>query len=61
MLVDSTYYTQLNVVKTIEQILGLAPMNQMDRAAQPMFDAFTNRPNYRPFHFLPNRIPLTLG
>ena len=32
-IIDSTYYTQLNVVKTIEQILGIAPMNQEDRAA----------------------------
>ena len=35
-VVDNTYYTQLNVVKTIEQILGIAPMNQEDRAAEPM-------------------------
>ena len=28
--VDDQYYTQLNMVKTIEQILGIKPMNQED-------------------------------
>ena len=60
-IVDNTYYSQLNVVKTIEQILGIAPMNQEDRAAEPMFDAFTNTPNDTPYVVQPNQIPLTQG
>ena len=59
--IDDTYYTQLNVVKTIEQILGIAPMNQEDRAAVPMADAFTNTPNLSTFTAKPNQIPLTYG
>jgi YVTN family beta-propeller protein len=59
--VDNSYYTQLNVVKTIEQILGIAPMNQEDRAAVPMTTAFTNTPDYAPYTYKPNQIPLTLG
>ncbi|MDQ6851921.1 MAG: hypothetical protein M3070_18665 [Actinomycetota bacterium] len=55
------YASQINVVRTIEQILGVPPMNQEDRAAMPMFDAFTNHPDFRPFQVLPNQIPLTLG
>ena len=58
---NSTYYTQLNVVKTIEQILGIAPMNQEDRAAEPMDDAFTNTPDLTPYTTQPNQIPLTFG
>lgn len=57
-VVDHTYYSQLNVTRTIEQILGLPPMNQMDMAAEPMYDSFTNTPNFRPYTFQPNRIPL---
>ncbi len=57
-VVDHTYYTQLNVTRTVEQILGLPPMNQLDMAAEPMFDSFTNRPNVKPFTALPNNIPL---
>jgi YVTN family beta-propeller protein len=60
-IVDSSYYTQLNVVKTIEQILGVAPMNQEDRAAWPMYDAFTNTPDLAPYDVVPNQIPLTQG
>ena len=59
--VNSSYYTQLNLVKTIEQILGVPPMNQEDRAAEPMFNAFTNKPDFTPFTTLPNQIPLTYG
>ncbi len=60
-VVNSTYYSQLNVVKTIEQILGISPMNQEDRAAVPMTDAFTNTANLKPFTAVPNQIPLTYG
>ena len=60
-IVDDTFYTQLNLVKTIEQILGIAPMNQEDRAAQPMFDAFTNTPDFTPYTYQPNQVPLTTG
>jgi len=59
--VDHHYYTQINVVKTIEQILGIAPMNQEDRAAEPMFSAFIDRADFTPFDAQPAKIPLTLG
>jgi hypothetical protein len=57
----NTYYTQLNVVRTIENILGIAPMNQEDRAAEPMYDAFTSKPDYAPYNYVPAKISLTLG
>jgi hypothetical protein len=60
-IVDNSYYTQLNVVKTIEQILGIAPMNQEDRAAWPMVNAFTSKPDFAPYDAAPNQIPLTQG
>jgi YVTN family beta-propeller protein len=60
-VVNSEYFSQINVVRTIEQILGAQPMNQMDRAAVPMFTAFTNKPDFTPFETLPNNIPLTQG
>ena len=53
-----TYYSQLNLMRTIEQILGLPPMNQMDLAAGPMTDAFTNTPDLTPYTAKPNQIPL---
>jgi YVTN family beta-propeller protein len=59
--VDSRYYTQITMVRTIEQILGIHPMNQLDTAATPMATAFTNKPDYTPFNAVPNRTSLTLG
>jgi YVTN family beta-propeller protein len=59
--VDSTYYTQLTMVRTIEQILGAQPLNQKLAAATPMFGAFTNKPDYRPFTAVSNQVPLTEG
>ncbi|MEO1783949.1 bifunctional YncE family protein/alkaline phosphatase family protein [Thermodesulfobium sp. 4217-1] len=56
--VDHTMYTQIDMLRTIEQILGLPPMNQMDSAATPMYNAFTNTPNLAPYDVLANNIPL---
>ena len=56
--VDSTYYTQANMVRTIEQILGLPPMTQMDLAATPMWDSFSHRTDRRPYTVKPNTVPL---
>ncbi len=57
--VNSTYYSQINMVRTIEQILGAQPLNQKLAAATPMFDAFQSKPDLTPFTTLPNQIPLT--
>ncbi|MQY10795.1 hypothetical protein SRB5_09080 [Streptomyces sp. RB5] len=60
-VVDSRYYTQITVIRTIEQILGLHPMNQKDSAASPMRGAFTRDADFTPFTALPNRTALTDG
>jgi YVTN family beta-propeller protein len=59
--VDDQYYSQLNMVRTIEQILGVNPMNQEDGSAEPMYSAFTGRANFAPFNLTPEIVPLTLG
>lgn len=53
-----TNYNQPSMVRTIEQILGLPPMNISDATAMPMFDCFTSTPDFRPFEFVSNQIPL---
>jgi hypothetical protein len=58
---DHTYYTQVNMTRTIEQILGLAPLNQFDLVASPMLTDFTNTPNFTPWDHVPNQVPLDLG
>ncbi|MFI8236564.1 bifunctional YncE family protein/alkaline phosphatase family protein [Streptomyces sp. NPDC085866] len=59
--VDSRYYSQITMIRTIEQILGIHPMNQKDSAASPMAGAFTRKPDFTPFTALPNRTSLTDG
>jgi len=56
--VVSTQYNTTSILRTIEQILGLPPMNQFDATATPMFDCFTTEPDFRPFEAVPNRVPL---
>ena len=61
---DHTYYTQVNMTRTIEQILGLPPMNQFDLVASPMRTDFTNNPpetNFQPWSHVPNLVPLNQG
>ena len=55
---NSTYYTQPSMIRTIEQILGLPPMNIQDAIANPMTDCFGNVPDKTPFQALPNNIPI---
>jgi hypothetical protein len=56
--VDHSFYSQVGMVKTIELILGLTPMNQMDLAAPAMRNCFVERSDLRPFAARPNEIPL---
>ncbi len=61
---DHTYYTQVNMTRTIEQILGLPPMNQFDLVASPMRPDFVNNPpqqNFQPWTHVPNQVPLNQG
>jgi YVTN family beta-propeller protein len=54
----STQYNQTSLVRTIELMLGLAPMNQLDATATPMIDCFTEQPDFTPFTAVPNQVPL---
>ncbi len=54
----STFYSQAGAVHTIEQILGLPPMNQHDAVGPLMSDCFTNAPDFTPYTALANNIPL---
>ncbi|WP_035321718.1 bifunctional YncE family protein/alkaline phosphatase family protein [Peribacillus kribbensis] len=48
--VDSTFYDTPAMLRTMELILGLQPMTQFEEAAIPMFNSFTNRPNFTPYN-----------
>jgi DNA-binding beta-propeller fold protein YncE len=56
--VITTQYNQVSLIRTLELILGLPPMNQIDAIATPMFDCFTSSPDLTPFTAVPNNVPL---
>ncbi len=62
---DHTYYTQVNMTRTIEQILGLPPMNQFDLVASPMRTSFVKgdapASNFEPWTHVPNQVALDEG
>ncbi len=53
-----TNYNQTGMVRTIEQILGIPPMNVIDATAAPMFDCFTNKKTNYTYTYIQNKIPL---
>jgi DNA-binding beta-propeller fold protein YncE len=59
--VVSTQYNQTSLLRTMELMLGLPPMNQMDATATPMFDCFIPPgagPDFTPFDAVTNKVPL---
>ena len=56
--VVSTQYSHTSLLRTIELILGLPPMNQLDATATPMTDCFTDVPDFTPFTAVANNVPL---
>src|SRR5262249_5607348 len=47
--VDSTFYSTVSMLRTIEQIVGISPMTQFDAAANSFLGAFTHHPNFTPY------------
>ena len=50
--VDSTFYSTVSMLRTIELIAGIGPMTQFDALATPLSAAFASRPNARPYRAL---------
>src|SRR5258707_5777512 len=47
--VDSTLYTTSGMLRTLELILGLAPVSQYDSASSPFYTAFQDKPKLTTF------------
>jgi YVTN family beta-propeller protein len=56
--VVSTQFNTTSLLRTMELMLGLPPMNQFDATATPMFDCFTNTPDLTAFDSVTNNVPL---
>jgi hypothetical protein len=57
-MVDSTMYTTVSYVRTMELILGLPPMTQYDALATPMYNAFTTEAALAAYTSLPAKVDL---
>jgi YVTN family beta-propeller protein len=57
--VDHTQYNQTGMVKTIELMLRLPPMHQLDLSATPMRNCFQSQPDLTPYTCLPSQVALT--
>jgi DNA-binding beta-propeller fold protein YncE len=56
--VDSTFYTTTNMIRSIEMMLGLDPMNKFDSVSDPMVDCFRDTPDWIPYKSVGNNVPL---
>ncbi|HEY7117890.1 MAG TPA: alkaline phosphatase family protein [Tepidisphaeraceae bacterium] len=56
--VVSAFYNQTSVLHTMELMLGLPPMNQMDALAPVMRECFMEKPDLTPYTARPNWVPL---
>ena len=57
--VDSTFYSSVSVLRTMELILGVPPMTQFDAAATPLVNSFTDKPDATPFTARQPQVDLT--
>ena len=47
--VDSTQYSTVSMMRTMELLAGIGPLTQYDAMATPMTDSFSARPDLRPY------------
>jgi DNA-binding beta-propeller fold protein YncE len=55
---DSTQYSTVSMIRSIELLLGLSPLSQFDAAARPMFASFTDKADLTTYAHEPARINL---
>jgi YVTN family beta-propeller protein len=53
------HFSTAGIVRTIEIILGLPPMTVYDASARPLYEAFAQTPDLRPYDALPAAIDIT--
>jgi hypothetical protein len=59
--VDHTHYSIPSILRTVEVLYGLDPLNMYDAAAPPMLDAFAAEPSVAPYAVLPSNIPMKMN
>ena len=58
-VIDSTFYNQSSILRTMELILGMKPLTHFDAGAHPLTSAFVSAPNDAPYSVERPRVSLT--
>jgi YVTN family beta-propeller protein len=58
-IVDSHFYSQVSLLRTMELLVGLGPLTQYDSATMPMIWSFGAKPNLTPYTALTPKQSLT--
>lgn len=58
-MVDSTMYSQMGLLRTMEMILGLRPMTHFDAAARTMFATFSPTADTRAYDAIASKVSVT--
>ena len=58
---ETTAYSQVNIVKTIEAILGLPPLSQWDANAAVLSGLWADHPDFAPVPVAPMKVPVTFN
>jgi YVTN family beta-propeller protein len=56
--IDSTFYSTVSVLRSIEQIVGIGALTQFDAAATPLTASFSSKPNLKPYDAV---VPSAMG
>jgi phospholipase C len=56
--VDHTRYSQTSILRTVELLFGVEPLNVYDAAATPIVDAFAHQPVVSAYAALASNVPL---
>ncbi|MBV8339223.1 MAG: bifunctional YncE family protein/alkaline phosphatase family protein [Candidatus Eremiobacteraeota bacterium] len=57
--IDHTRYSFPAVLRTVEVLFGVPPLNIYDAAAPPILDAFASQPSVSAYRALPSNVPMT--
>ena len=58
-IIDSSFYNQSSILRTMELVLGMHPLTHYDAGAHPLYAAFAKTPNVAPYGAEKPRISLT--
>ena len=59
--ISTKHYSQISIVKTIEEILGIPPMSIFDQTTPIISDIWTDKPNFSPIKAIKPRVKMAFN